>query len=466
MSNPKSAAITHPGETESNAVRQSIARLEPIALRTFTPSMAVIERSEGCYHYTPEGRKLADFTSGVLVANLGHNPARWWKNVWRYMGHDRPADQSGDAADRAYLSARPLTTYNATTPLEALACERLLANLRSQAGGKRLEQVMWSASGSEGVIKAIRTALAQDPRRQRILATRRGFHGKKGLAGAVTGTEEDPERDPRVTFLRFPMEECASLARRREPLDLAPFREELERLASELGDEICCLVTEPYLGGGGSYHPQPEYLQLLESFCRERDIVFILDEVQSNFGRTGSMYAFTTYGIEPDLVVLGKGMGNGIPVNAVAGRADLFAKLSYGEASDTWSAHPLGCAALLATLDEFEQGEVLENAKRLAAHLEAGLARLTATAAVSAIRGEGTVWGIQCAVIGDRDSASVARDLVRAAYLGDGEGLALHLLGPLARDVIRIAPPLVMEPAEADRYLGALRRIAESVSNP
>src|SRR5689334_22355893 len=83
-------------------------------------------------------------------------------------------------------------------------------------------------------------------------------------------------------------------------------------------------------GSRWSYHPQKEYLQLLEAFCREHDIVFILDEVQANFGRTGPMYAYTHYGVEPDIVVLGKGMGNGVPVDAAVGRADLFAKLTYG----------------------------------------------------------------------------------------------------------------------------------------
>ena len=99
-------------------------------------------------------------------------------------------------------------------------------------------------------------------------------------------------------------------------------------------------MTEPYLGGGGSYHPQKEYLQLLARFCHENDIVFILDEMQANFGRTGSLYAFSHYGVEPDIVVLGKGLGNGVPVDAAVGRADLFANMHYGEGSDTWSASP------------------------------------------------------------------------------------------------------------------------------
>ena len=187
-----------------------------------------------------------------------------------------------------------------------------------------------------------------------ILATRHGFHGKKGLAGAVTGSETDPERDPRVRFISFPRDECLNVARRRQPLDLAPYRNELAALHAELGERIACLITEPYLGGGGSYHPQKEYLQLLERFLpRARHRV----HPRRSAGQLRPhrvAVRLHRYGVEPDIVVLGKGLGNGVPVDAAVGRADLFAAMHYGEGSDTWSANPLGCAAVLATLDEFE----------------------------------------------------------------------------------------------------------------
>ncbi len=99
--------IVHPGETASNELRRCAAAAEPAALRTYTPSLAVIARSEGCYHWTPEGRKLADFTSGVLVANLGHNSAHWWRRVLEYLGLS-DLQRTGE-----YVSAAPLTSYNA-----------------------------------------------------------------------------------------------------------------------------------------------------------------------------------------------------------------------------------------------------------------------------------------------------------------------------------------------------------------
>ncbi|HUY33549.1 MAG TPA: aminotransferase class III-fold pyridoxal phosphate-dependent enzyme [Pirellulales bacterium] len=446
-----------PAEDLSNDIRRRLAAVEPCCQRTFTPSLAVLAKSAGCYHWTPEGRKLADFTSGVLVMNLGHNPTRWWRRVMDYLG------LSGLAQAGEFCQAVTLNAYNSLTEVEALATERLLKLMRGQPGGARCEQVLWAASGSEAIQKALWAALDRRPGENVILSTRHGFHGKKGLAGAVTGSERDPERDPRVKFLSFPRDECLNIARRRQPLDLAPYRAELDDLWQEHGRRIACLITEPYLGGGGSFHPQKEYIQLLARFCGEHDIPFIFDEVQANFGRTGELFAYTEYGVEPDIVVLGKGLGNGVAVSAAVGRADLFANMRYGEGSDTWSANPLACAAVLATLDEYETTGVIEHAKKLSQVIEAGLSKLTDLDTVAHLRGEGVVWGVECAAVGAHSAADVANACVEACYLGDASGRAIHLLGPLAQKVIRVSPPLVMPLDEARQYLDAMYGIFANV---
>jgi 4-aminobutyrate aminotransferase-like enzyme len=443
--------IEHAGESQSNDVRRRLSRAEPKGLRTYTPSLAVVAKSAGCYHWTPEGRKLADFTSGVLVANLGHNPVRWWQRVWRYLQLPDLASVTG-----AFAPMIPLTSYNAATQLEVECCERLLANMRAQPGGGRMEQVLWAASGSEAIQKSLWAAMRVTPGRDMVLSTRRGFHGKKGLANAVTGSETDPDRDPRIRFISFPIDECCDVRIRRQRIDLTRYEQELQRAAEELGERICCLITEPYLGGSGSYHPQPEYLQLLERFCRQREIIFILDEIQSNFGRTGPMYAYTHYGLEPDIVCLGKGLGNGVPVSAAVGRADVLGSLDYGYGSDTWSANPLASAAVLATLDEFETTDVLEQGQRLAVVLEQGLERLKQTGVVANIRGEGCVWGIECREVGAHSARDVANACVKTCYVGDRNGRAVHLLGPLAGKVLRVSPPLVMPTDEAQQYLDTM----------
>jgi 4-aminobutyrate aminotransferase-like enzyme len=455
------SALHHPGEPGSNEARVGAAATEPRALRTYTPTQAVLARSAGVFHWTPEGRRLYDFTSGVLVANLGHNPQSWMRRFTRHMGW--PAD----VGTERFFSAQPMSAYNAITGVEVEASRRLLELLRGRPGGKRLEQVLWAASGSEAIQKALWAALARDRNRDVILATRYGFHGKKGLAGAVTGCETDHDRDPRVRFISFPMAECADVSLRGRPFDPTPYRRELEALLHQFGRRLSVLITEPYLGGGGSYHPPAAYLQTLQAFCREHDLTFILDEVQANFGRTGDLFAFETYGVEPDVVVLGKGLGNGVPVSVAVGRADLFGSLDYGEGSDTWSANPLCCAAVLATLEEFVASDVLGASRRSSAVVEEGLVRLKELPFIDRVRGEkgGMVWGVETRDHGGRSAAEWANALVLACYRGaDGSGDGIHLLGPLAKKVIRIAPPLVLTEAEARDSLGLMYRLLAALA--
>ncbi|NBO91831.1 MAG: aminotransferase class III-fold pyridoxal phosphate-dependent enzyme [Planctomycetia bacterium] len=453
-------SLHHSGENHSNHARDTIAKVEPRSLRTFTPTQAVLARSAGVFHWTPEGKRLYDFSSGVLVANLGHNPTSWLSRFKELMGWDAPSDGP-------YTEALTLTAYNAITPLEAEASEKLLATLRGEKGGSRMQTVMWAASGSEAVQKAIWAAMARDKTREMILATRFGFHGKKGLAGAVTGSETDKERDPRVRFISFPMAEIIDLSKRGQPIDLGPYRRELEALYHQFGRRLTALITEPYIGGGGSYHPPAEYLQLLQAFCREHDIVFILDEVQANFGRTRELFAYSAYGLEPDIVVLGKGLGNGVPVAAAVGRQDLFSCMDFGEGSDTWSANPMCCAAVLATLEEFAAHDIIGHSRHVSRVIEEGLIRLKSLPFVAHVRGEneGMVWGVEFKDHAGKTAAEWANAAVLACYQGDGVD-GIHLLGPLAKKVVRISPPLTMSEIEARESMELMFRSLSGTTRP
>ena len=446
-------AIHFDHEDQSNSVRDMIASNEPHSLRTFTPSQAVLAKSAGVFHWTPEGRRLFDFTSGVLVANLGHNPKRWMKRFTTYLGWN---PSHFNSSDDGFFQAVSLTAYNAITELEAEASRRLVANLQASKGGNRLDTVIWAASGSEAVQKALWACMKRDPKREAILATRFGFHGKKGLSGAVTGSETDSERDPRVHFISFPREECSDMDHPKKAFDPAPYRAELDRLWKESNGTIGCLITEPYLGGGGSFHPPKEYLPLLQQFCREHDILFILDEVQANFGRTGKMYAFEAYGIEPDFVCLGKGLGNGVPVSAAVGRRDVCDPMGYGATSDTWSANPLSSAAVLATLDEFETTDIIARTQHLSRMFADGLRRLKETGLIVNVRGEGMVFGIECGPHGSMTPNQVANAIVERCYRGNNSNDGIHLLGPLANCVIRISPPMCMTDDDAKHSLQML----------
>jgi 4-aminobutyrate aminotransferase-like enzyme len=205
----------------------------------------------------------------------------------------------------------------------------------------------------------------------------------------------------------------------------------------------------------------------LQEFCRHNDLVFILDEVQSNFGRTRELFAFEAYGLEPDVVVLGKGLGNGVPVAAAVGRADILASLDYGEASDTWSANPLCCAAVLATLDEFAGRDVLGHSRAVSKLVEERLVRLKEFPFIAHVRGEkeGMVWGVEAADHAGRPAAEWASAIVLACYQGDGD-TGVHLLGPLSRKVIRIAPPLVLTLDEAAESMDVIHRAMKRLAAP
>src|SRR5258707_1240924 len=128
-------APQHPQEEQSNPLRAEAARVEPRSLRTYTPTQAVLAKSFGVFHLTPEGRRLYDFSSGVLVANLAHTPGPWHT---RFAGHMGCPSQT----DADFFPALPMTAYNAVTAVEVEATRRLIDLLQSCEGGRRLEQVM------------------------------------------------------------------------------------------------------------------------------------------------------------------------------------------------------------------------------------------------------------------------------------------------------------------------------------
>jgi 4-aminobutyrate aminotransferase-like enzyme len=178
------------------------------------------------------------------------------------------------------------------------------------------------------------------------------------------------------------------------------------------------------------------------------------------------MFAFETYGLEPDLVVLGKGLGNGVPVAAAVGSASILGTLEYGEGSDTWSANPLCCAAVLATLDEFAARDVLGSCRKSSAIIEEGLVRLQELPFVGRVRGEkgGMVWGVEMADHAGQSAADWANAAVLACYRGDGKD-GIHLLGPLAKKVLRIAPPLVITEKEAREAMDLMHRALAKLSS-
>jgi len=403
-------AVEHPGEPAGNTLRDAWARTVGRGQSTKTPTQAVIRKARGIYLHTVDGRMLHDWASGVLVCNLGH----------RHPGFERRW--------RQYRRDAPRSAYNLLTEVQIAASRRVVVSF----GYAKAEKILWAASGSEGIQKAIWACQHRYPERKILVGTRGGFHGKKGLAGDVSGEEST---NPNVRFISFPMH---------EPRPAAYYEEELQQLHDTHGGEIACVITEPYLGAAGSHHPPTWYHKLLADWCALNDVPLIFDEVQSCFGRTGNMYAFDIYGVQPDLVVLGKGLANGEPGAALVGRADLIDALDYGEASDTFSACPSACAAVCAAMDVIETNRVIENVRAMEGVMRRTLESLrNRFRFVRAIRGEGLVFGIEMT------DPEVANQCVLEAYRGNGD-TGVHFLGPLAQTVLRVSPPLIINRKQID----------------
>lgn len=414
------SSIHHENEPLSNAIRERSGNVIGRGQRTYTPTQLVVKKAKGCFLWSADGRKFIDFTSGVLVANLGHGHARF------------------EQLFRQYMAKLPRNAYNMIAEIEVEASERLVKSMA--ATNPKAQKVMWAASGSEGIQKAMWMALHRHPDRPIMLATRGGFHGKKGLAGDVTG---DSSKNPNVRFISFPMYE-------EKPESF--YRNELDGLAREYPNRIALLITEPYLGAKGSFHPPKWYHKLLQSWCEQHDIALIFDEVQACHGRTGNMYAFETYDVQPDLVVLGKGLANGVPAAAVVGRANLIDSLDYGEGSDTFGGVPAACAATCATFDVFAEKRIVEHCQAVAPIVEARLRGLMAKFPfIKAVRGEGLVYGVEMAT---RD---IANACVLEAYRGV-RGVGVHFLGPLAEKVLRVSPPLVITEAELAKAFAIIEK--------
>lgn len=413
------SSIHHEKEPIGNAIRKTINTYVGLGQNTYTPTQLAVAKAKGSYLWTADGRKLVDFTAGVLVQNLGYQHPKFMK-YWA-----------------AYQKNLPVNAYNMVSKIFAEASMRLVKSLKTNPNAQKM---FWAASGSEGIQKAMWAALHRYPERSIMVATRYGFHGKKGLANDVTGNKS---KNKNVRFISFPMDEIQSPEF---------YQGELDALYAKYPENIALLITEPYLGAKGSYHPPAWYHQLLQQWCTTHDIPFIFDEVQSCFGRTGNMFAYETYGVQPDLVVLGKGLGNGEPAAAVVGRADLVDALDYGEASDTYSASIPACAAVCAVLDVFKEDHIVQTARKTAPKLKAKLDDLAAMFPfIRAVRGEGMVYGIEM-----RDAETANRCVLEAYRTTPTHGV--HFLGPLAEKVLRVSPPLIITEEELEEGFHLLHK--------
>ncbi len=402
----------------------------------------VWDHARGCVVTDVDGNTYLDWTCGVLVTSVGHC-------------HPHLVA----AAQRA--TARLLNNYECANVERIAAAERLVRALPPH-----LNQCFFLSTGSDATEAAARL-LKRKSGKFEILSFECGFHGRT-LHAASMGGLPGPKRGygptvPGVIRAAFPNPYRDPNGWCRGGPDFKKYFSYLDALvlANSTGS-LGGVMVEPYQGAGGFIFPPRGWLKKLEEWIRRRGLLFALDEVQSSYGRTGRMWALEHEDLRPDIVAIGKAIGCGVPVSAVAATSAVFSALGPGELSSTLGGNPVASAAVSAVLDIYEREPLVANSARLGAYLKKRLKALAATCPyLGDVRGMGLVLGLE--FVKDKRTKEPAPELIKPLIVDcANHGLLAGAVG-MYGNVIRVAPPLVMTRAEADESLaimaGALSRL-------
>lgn len=396
----------------------------------------VWDHGEGVWVTDVDGNQYIDFTSGVLVTNLGHS----------HPGHVAAIQRQ---------AGRLMNCYSFPTPERVALSQRLVESLPSN-----LDKVFLLTTGSETTEAALRIARRYTGNHE-ILAFYGAFHGRTYGAMGVAGNVATRKRfgPPVPGGIMAPYAYCyrCFYGQTYPECDFFCLKALDRILASASSDDLGAVIVEPYQGAAGFIFPPEGWLRELERWARERHILLIVDEVQSAFGRTGKLYAIEWEDVRPQMLCLGKGLGSGMAASALAAEARIFECMGPGESSSTWGGNPLASAACLAVLDAMEQEGLPENARKVGEYLKPRFQRLQRKHhCLGDVRGRGLVLGLE--IVDPEDGWTPAPELTRQVLLGCAEnGLLLGKVG-LYGNVIRIAPPLVITEEEAEVGVGIMDR--------
>jgi 4-aminobutyrate aminotransferase len=223
------------------------------------------------------------------------------------------------------------------------------------------------------------------------------------------------------------------------------------------------MLIEPVLGEGGYVVPTPGFLAGVQEICREHDILFIVDEVQSGFGRTGKWFAFQHFGVEPDIVVMAKALASGLPISAIAARSELMQHSPLGSQGGTYGGNAVACAAGVATLRAMKEEGMIENSARLGTRLVEALEPLQEKfPVIGEVRGLGLMVGVEFTAADGKPDAETAKAVVAECL---DRGLILLPCGTYG-NVIRWVPPLIIDDSHLeealDTFSGALEAAASA----
>lgn len=390
--------------------KQMIDKAENAILHTYNRFQVVFDKGEGVYLYDTEGKQYLDFASGIGVQSLGY-------------GNEAYKQALKDQIDKL----THISNLYYSTPM-AEAAEKLV-----KATG--MSRVFFTNSGTEaveGAIKAVRKYawLKDGQNDHEIIAMNHSFHGRSMGALSVTGNPKYQEAfKPMIGHVKF-----------------ADFND-LDSVKALVNEKTCAIIMETIQGEGGIYPATEEFLKGVRAICDENDILLVLDEIQCGMGRSGYMFAWQEYGVEPDIMTCAKALGCGVPVGAfVLNEKTAQKTLAPGDHGTTYGGNPFVCAAVSKVLDIFENDKIVEHVKEISVYLEERLDALVKEFDFLEMRrGKGLMQGL----------------VVEGRPVGEIVGKALEnglVVISAGGNVLRMLPPLVIEKEHVDEMIEKLRK--------
>lgn len=391
---------------------------DTVMVPNYNPAGVIPVRGEGSRVWDQQGREYLDLAGGIAVTALGH-------------AHPRLVAALTGQAGRLWHVANVFATEPAMT-LAGRLTELTFA-----------DRVLFANSGAEANEAALKLARRYaydrgETARTEIIAFEQGFHGRTLFTVTAGG-------QPKYTEGFGPL-----------PGDIRhlPYND-IAALEAAVSARTCAVLVEPVQGEGGVTPADTEFLAAARRVCDEHGALLIFDEVQTGVARTGDLYAYMGYGVEPDILTTAKALGNGIPISAMLTRESVAQVFQPGTHGSTYGGNPLACAVAAEVIDIVSRPDVLVGVRERGERLRAGLARINAAHGCFAeIRGRGLLVGAELVP----EWAGRAREILRAAL---AEGVLTLIAGP---DVVRLAPSLIIPEAELDEALVRLERAVARVA--
>jgi 4-aminobutyrate aminotransferase/(S)-3-amino-2-methylpropionate transaminase len=420
-------------------------RKRAVARGPFHTTSIFVKAAHGAILTDADGNELIDFSSGIGVVNIGHT-------------NDRVVKAIKDQSEKLIHGSFNVTPYENYVAL----CEKL-----NQAAPGNFEKKSFLAnSGAEAVenaIKIARTFTGRNP----IVCFEHGFHGRTYMAMALTYKEKPYRagfgvnldgilRAPFPYGYRWPgggddkkvSEECFK---------------KFEEVIQKSPELPAAVLIEPVLGEGGFIAAPPDFLKRVQEFCRSKKIVFIADEIQSGFGRTGAIYASLGLGITPDLILSAKGLGGGMPISAVTGKSEIMDAPSDGGIGGTFGGNPVACAAALAVFEAIEKDGILEMAQKLGETLRAKLNSFKEKfSIIGEVRGLGPMQAIELVKDQKTKEADPENTKKLMTYCHE-RGVVIMSAGSYG-NVIRFLIPLVISKNDLEEGLAVVEKGLEEIS--